>query len=139
MHRVIESHLEAFKSLFELDYKKTKIFEAFVNYVILKSYFPDNVQPQELIYEGDDPGIDGVLFLFDSNYIGSIDELKSTLKSSRQNWRVQIIFIQSTTSQSWEKKKINSFESALLDFLEAENSYPRSDFLQEKRKCLILL
>lgn len=91
MHRVVRSHLVDFKRRFNITQCDDKSFEAFVNYSVLRSYSEDHVAPEDLIYDGDDPGIDGVMFFVDGAYISSVDELEDVINKSRRD--VEIIIV----------------------------------------------
>jgi hypothetical protein len=72
MHRVVKAHVADFQKKFEVSDQESKQFEAFVNYVVLRSLSAETVDPKDLIYEGDDPGIDGILIFIDDNYVSAV-------------------------------------------------------------------
>jgi hypothetical protein len=134
MHRVVRSHLANFQQRFNLVQPEAKLFEAFVNYSVLRSYSEDQVAPEDLIYEGDDPGIDGVMFFVDGAYISSVDELEDMIHKSRRDVEIIVVFAESKTSEYWEKMKINSFQSAIIDFINDDDAYPLSPYLEERKE-----
>ena len=83
MHRVVEAHLKDFVEKFDAGGDQSKQFEAFVNYSIFRKYCGDQIDPGELVYEGDDPGIDGYMTFVDEAYVASVDEVEDALKLVR--------------------------------------------------------
>jgi hypothetical protein len=134
MHRVVQSHLVDFKRRFGITRPDDKSFEAFVNYSVLRSYSEDQVAPEDLIYDGDDPGIDGVMFFVDGAYISSVDELEDELNKSRRDVEIIVAFVESKTSERWDKTKINAFDSAVMEFIDEETAYPISSYLAERKE-----
>lgn len=129
MHRVVSAHLEDFKKRFALDLDQSRAFEAFVSYVILRSVTADAVSPADLIYEGDDPGIDSCMIFVDDAYVNSAEEVEEALSGKRRDCDAVIIFIQAKTSEAWNKKEINTFQSGVVEFLSGNSVYPQSDYL----------
>ncbi len=105
MHRVVKAHLEAFMERHVLSESIEKSFEAFVTYCVLRKYYSDAVAPSNLIYEGADPGIDGIVILLDDILIASEEELLEQFKRPRRNFDALIMFTQSKTAESWERKR----------------------------------
>ena len=129
MHLVVKAHLGDFQSKFSIEGDFTKQFEAFVNYAVFRSICAENVDPKELIYSGDDPGIDGVMVFLDDIYVSSQDEVDDVFKGKKRDVEATIVFTQSKTSESWSKSEINNFESGVKDFLSTNPSYPQSDYI----------
>ena len=74
MHRVVQSHLNGFKEEFSLDYKESRLFEAFSAYCIAKQFTFESVDPEALTYEGADPGIDSAFFIVNDQVVTTISE-----------------------------------------------------------------
>jgi len=75
MHRVVKAHLADFQKKFAVSDQESKQFEAFVNYVVLRTFSADVIDPKDLVYEGDDPGVDGILIFIDDSYVSSVEEV----------------------------------------------------------------
>lgn len=133
MHRVIRSHFDNFVQRESLTFSESKNFEAFSAYCIAKSFTFDQVKPESLIYDGDEPGIDAAFFICDEAIVTSIDEADSLFSTSKNNHEITIVLIQSKTSESWDKKQINTFESAVLDFISDSPQHKYNDTLKERR------
>lgn len=134
MHRVVKSHLDDFQKKHSVSDQESKQFEAFVNYVIFRNHCAENIEPRDLVYDGDDPGIDGVLIFIDDSYVSSIEEIESIMSGRKRDAEVTIIFTQAKTSEAWSKAEINTFESAINDFLSEEAAYPHSEYMKNARE-----
>jgi hypothetical protein len=134
MHRVVKSHLVDFQNKHSVSDQEAKQFEAFLNYVIFKTLCAENVEPRNLVYEGDDPGIDGLMIFIDDSYVSSVEEVEEAMTGRRRDAEVTVVFAQAKTSESWSKTEINTFESAINDFLSEEAAYPHSDFMKNARE-----
>lgn len=130
IHRVISAQMKEFSDQFQVVEEDSKTFEALVNYVLLRQMTADNVSPNDLIYEGDDPGIDGVMIFLDDQFVSSPEEVEEILNGRKRDVVATIIFVQSKTSESWVKHEINTFKSAIEDFLSEESVFPMSEFLK---------
>lgn len=133
MHRVVKSHLNDFEKKYSVSDQESTQFEAFLNYTIFRSRCVANIEPRELIYEGDDPGIDGVMIFIDDSYVSSVEEVEEAMKGRKRDAEVTVIFTQAKTSESWSKSDINTFESAITDFLSETAAYPHSDYIKNAR------
>lgn len=109
MHKVIKSHVKSFSQRFSMDLAESKLFESFVSYVIFKYYSGDAIEPVSLVYDGDDPGIDTICFFIEDRHVSSIDEITEIFGNRRRDHDVTIVFIQSKTSDTWQKKGSNKF------------------------------
>lgn len=134
MHRVVKAHLSGFQGKSLVSDDETKQFEAFVNYAVFRSICAENVDPKELVYDGDDPGIDGVMIFIDDTYVASVEEVADAFRGRKRDSEAIIVFTQSKTSESWSKSEINTFQSAIGDFLSDNPSYPNSDYMKSRRE-----
>jgi hypothetical protein len=135
MHRVVKAHLTAFQAKYGLENEdQSKQFEAFVNHAVFRSHCAENVDPNDLIYQGDDPGVDGVMIFVDDAVVSSPEEVDDIFADRKRDAEVVIVFTQSKTSENWSKSEINTFQSAVVDFLDDEPKYPRSEYLVERRE-----
>lgn len=129
MHRVVKSHLADFSSKYSLEREESRQFEAFLNYSVLRSLCAETVDPADLIYDGDDPGIDGIMVFLDDVFVSSEDEIAEFFSSRKRDVDATVVFTQAKTSESWDKKEINAFQSATIDFLADTHAYPHSEFM----------
>jgi len=134
MHRVIKNHFDNFVKKYNLTHNESKNFEAFSSYCIAKHYTFDNVNPETLIYDGDEPGIDSAFFICDESIVTSLDEINALFDKKKNNHDIVCILIQSKTSESWNKKEINTFESAVLDFISENSEHKYNNELIERKE-----
>lgn len=134
MHRVVKSHLSDFEKKYMVSDQESKQFEAFLNYVIFRSRSAVNIEPRELVFEGDDPGIDGAMIFIDDSYISSVEEVEEVIKERKRDADATVIFTQAKTSEAWSKADINTFESAISDFLSENAAYPQNEYIKNARE-----
>lgn len=135
MHRVVKAHVAGFSKRHGLeDEDISKQFEAFVNHAVFRSHSAETVDPKDLVYQGDDPGIDGVMIFVDDSYVSSREEVDDIFKNRKRDVEATVVFTQSKTSESWVKSDINTFQSAIIDFLDDDPKYPRSEYISECRE-----
>lgn len=134
MHRVVKSHLADFEKKHPVSDHEPKQFEAFLNYAVFRTYCAENVEPRDLIYDGADPGIDGVMIFIDDSYVSSIEEVDEAMTSRKRDAEVTIVFTQAKTSETWSKADINTFESAINDFISEQAVYPHSEYMKNARE-----
>ncbi|MDX7613291.1 AIPR family protein [Aeromonas hydrophila] len=136
MHLVTKSYFDEFCKKFEPSYNDAKNFEAFVNYCAFSKFSGDNIEVGDLVYEGPDPGIDGALLFLDDRAIFSADELEDVFDTTKREYSTSIIFTQAKRSTKWDKKEIESFVAAIVDYLSEEPAYPHSQYLADFKKML---
>ncbi len=139
MHRVISAHVQEFQKAHELSLDPSKAFEAMTAFAMLRKYSADTVGVLDLVYTGDDPGIDAVLIFLDDTYIASAEEAREIFARSKREIIVQIVIIQSKSGENWVKKEINSFESAIIDFFREHSNYPIDSYLIDRRETFAVI
>jgi hypothetical protein len=134
MHKVVQNHLADFSEKYSVEKVISKQFEAFVNYTVFRTLCAEAVDPNDLVYEGDDPGIDGVMIFVDDVFVSSADEVDEFFSTRKRDVEATIVFTQAKTSESWDKKEINTFQSGIVDFLSEDHHYPHGDYLIAARE-----
>jgi hypothetical protein len=135
MHLIIKAHLNEFADRYELKSdQESKNFEIFSNYLIFKSFSAENIDAEKLVYYGADPGIDGIFIFADDRHISSDDEINQIFRDKKKDVEINIVFTQVKTSESWSKQQINTFQSAINDFLSEKSHYPQDTYIKEKKK-----
>lgn len=128
---VIKSHLENFirdLGYENLDLSKdnnlTRIFERFVNHLILSQIYHKEITKQFVesvstgdAIEGSDCAIDGLIILIDGNLILCKDDL-SSVDLNRKGLEVRFNFIQAKTSARFDKGDINNFMTEVKLFFD---------------------
>jgi len=135
MHRIILSHLNQFvkeQSLEGLD--ETKQFERFSNFCIVSKFYPTRFDIETVTSEEDDCGIDGIAFIIDNELITTSEEIEKVFKKPKKNITVDIIFIQSKTSENFNRGDILKFGTGVLDFLNDQPNLPQGEFIENSKK-----
>ncbi|MCX7378325.1 MAG: AIPR family protein, partial [Alphaproteobacteria bacterium] len=134
MHPVIRAHMNNFAEKYSVSFEEYKQFEAFLNFSIFRIYSAENIDPNELVYEGDDPGVDGVMIFIDDSYISSVEEVEEAMAGRKRDADVTIVFTQAKTSESWSKSEITVLQSAIIDFLSEDVEYPSSEYMKNVKE-----
>ncbi len=135
MHRIISSHLKTFSKEHEIEsMDEQKRFEHFVNYCVASKYYSGRIDTSEITTNDNDAGIDGIIVIADGELVTTEEEINSIFESHKRNVEIEFIFIQSKTSEKFEKKEITNFGDGIYDFLSEEPSFPHDDVLAEAHK-----
>lgn len=139
MHLIVRSHLNDFSRIYPSTLDESERFEAFLNYCVLRQFSADNVDPADLVFLGQDPGIDGAMIIIGDAYVSTEEELVATLDAQSRDVDVSILFTEAKRSESWNKSEINSFSMGIADFLSEDPSFPMSNKLAEVRNLFFKL
>ena len=135
MHRIISSHLKTFSKEHEIEFlDETKRFEHFVNYCVASKYYSGRVDTSDITTSDEDASIDGIIIIADGELIRTEEEITFIFDSHKRNIEIDFIFIQSKTSEKFEKKEITSFGDGVYDFLSEKPAYPHDEALSEAHK-----
>lgn len=66
------------------------------------------------------------MIFIDDSYVSSVEEVEDAMSSRKRDAEVTVVFTQAKTSEAWSKAEINTFESAINDFLSEEAAYTKS-------------
>ena len=142
MHRIIQSYVKTFceDNGISQQVKEDKQFEYFANYCIIRSFYPEDFDPQLITTdEGDDAGIDGISFLIDGELVTTLNEAQDIFKRPKRNISVTIYFMQAKTSESYEKGEILKFGQGVVDFVADHSELPQSDFIKDQKGIFNLI
>lgn len=135
MHRIIQTHLKKFATEKELlDLNAEHQFEMFANHCLISRFYSGKFDIRDVTTDEDDAGIDGVAIIADSEIITTVDEIEALFKSHKRSIEIDFVFIQSKTSESFEKKEITNFGEGVFDFSCDESEFPQDDVLSEARR-----
>lgn len=129
---IVDGYLNEFKSTYgEFGTKDESIlFEHFINYLIIKSEFTDDISIERLsVGGGSDLGIDGICILV-NNFIAYDLETAKTLSEELFKGKplaIDYVFVQSKTSASFDCAEIgNFFEGVECFFMSSECVKPKN-------------
>lgn len=137
MHLVTKSYFDAFCEEYNFAKGDTKSFEAFCNFCAANFFSDDDLNPEDLVYDGADPGVDGALLFVDGRAIYTVDELTALLGGGKREYEFQFLFTQDKSSETWKKGEIDTFSAALIDLLSETPAQPHSDYLVEFKKIFV--
>jgi hypothetical protein len=142
MHKIISAYINEFcdDSFISETEKESKKFEYFINYCLSCSKYCDDVNVLEVTTQEDDAGLDGILIFIDGQLITTVDEAKKCFESHKRNLEVQVLFVQSKTSDSYDRGEILKFGDGVVDFVSETPSLPQGEFVRNYKKifdCII--
>jgi hypothetical protein len=131
MHRIIKSHLESFAKSNGLEQLDESVqFEMFVNYSVMAAKMIGAIEIENITTGEGDDGTDGIAILINEELIISDEDAKSMFRSERKNQDVEIIFIQSKRSESYDLGDFLKFKESINKFLSPED-YKTNDDIQK--------
>lgn len=141
MHRIVQSYLKTFCEENEIvnSLSDEKKFEIFSNYCVIRSFYPEEFDPELITSDEMDAGIDGICFLIDNEIVTTKMEAEAVLSRPKKNIPVSIYFIQSKTSDNYDKGEILKFGQGVSDFISIVPQLPQGDFLKGQREIFNLL
>lgn len=137
MDRIINSHLNQFSQEHAVESETEDVrFEKFVNFAVLQSQIAKRLD-LELVTTGDgEDGIDGVAVIINEELVIGKEEARAALNNQRKNNDVQVIFIQSKTSNSIELGDFLKFKEATLRLISEDDYCSECAVQLEAREAL---
>lgn len=130
MHKIIESCLKQFSEENELGLEKeSKQFELFSNCILAYERCPTSFDFRDITSDEDDAGIDGIIFFVDDELATTIDEVKDIFSRRKKSISVDIVFVQSKTSENYDRGEILKFSDGVEDFISSSSNLPQGQFL----------
>lgn len=137
MHRIINSYLNDFSNSYSIEDESTsKQFEFFVNYCLAYERYPGEIDFREITSDSVDSGIDGIVYIVDDELVTTIDEIKKVFSTPKKNISVNILFIQSKTSESYDLGDVYKFYNGVDDFISQSPQLPHGEFLNSAKLIL---
>lgn len=134
MHRITKTHLESFiKSHGFEQLDEYKQFELFVNYSVLAGRLVNTYELDDVTSSETDDGIDGVAIIIDEELVISSEDAGACFSSGRKNHDVEIVFIQTKTSENYDLGDFLKFKEAILRFTASDN-YESNDTVQNNAR-----
>lgn len=134
MHRIIKSHLESFVSSHGLEQHDESVqFEMFVNFAVMSSKMIGTVDIDNVTTGEGDDGTDGISVIINEELIISDEDASVVFNSERKNHDVEIIFVQSKRSESFDLGDFLKFKESILKFINSED-YSVNDEVQENAR-----
>ncbi len=122
MDRIISSFMDDFCE--EFNYKnleQSKLFEHFVNYIIVSKIYPDRHSLDKMNVGGTrNPGIDGLAIMVNGHLVTSHEEIDYFIEDD-ELLSVEFVFVQAKTSDSFDLGGISSFIASVKEFFRDGN------------------
>lgn len=133
MNRILQSHLDGFSREHGLQREdKYKQFEKFCNFSILSSKLA-SIDLDDVTTSNGDDGIDGIAIIINEESVISKEDAETIFRSQRKNNDVEVVFIQSKTSESFDLGDFLKFKESILRFCNTnEESYTVADSTQKE-------
>lgn len=142
MHRIIQSYVKTFceENGISKQAKEDKQFEYVANYCIIRSFYPEDFDPELITTDdADDAGIDGICFLIDGELVTTFNEAQDIFNRPKRNISVTIYLMQAKTSESFDKGEILKFGQGTVDLVTEHSELPQSDFIKDQKEILNLI
>ncbi|NAT78510.1 AIPR family protein [Dickeya dadantii] len=134
MHRIVKAHLESFVKSFGIENLEEDVqFELFCNKALLSSRISMDFEIDDVTSGSGDDGMDGVAIIIDEELCISPEDATSVYSSQRKNHDVDIVFIQSKRSESFDLGDFLKFKESIFRFVE-ETPYSSADDIQKNAR-----
>lgn len=127
MNKIIASFLEIHKKEYAIEgFQPSDVFEHFVNRCVINKYSNDRFDPQDIMTDEGEKGLDGVAICVNGRIVTSIDDLEAIHNESKV-MEVKFVFVQSKTSESFNGGEIGTFIYGVKAFFADENLRPTTN------------
>lgn len=130
---MIKARINSFKTNHALsDLKEDKLFELFVNDVLLRSHQPDlSVTEDTLLDEcsvggSDDMGIDGLAIKVNGIFVSTEQDIDELIELNKQ-LSIEFIFVQSKNKDKLDSGEFGKFTDGITDFLSDNHLEPHNE------------
>ena len=134
MHRITKTHLNSFVESHGYEQlPESKQFELFVNHSVLASRLVNSYEHDDVTSSEADDGIDGIAIIIDEELVISSEDAETCFTSGRKNHDVEVVFIQSKTSEGFDLGDFLKFKEAILRF-STSGTYLSKDSVQNNAR-----
>lgn len=121
--QILESYFESFCDSQGLGKKSSENFEHFVDYCVLSKYIPSIFDLNNVnVGKNGNYGIDGMAIIVNECLITSKDDIDKFIEKTN-SLKVELVFIQTKYSESFEFGDFLKMTSAICDFCGKENKF----------------
>ena len=132
MNQIIKSFLTTHIKEYGLEkIKESTAFEHFINRIIINKYSSERFDPEIIMTDDGEKGLDGVAIIVNERIISDNAELESILMNS-PSIDVRFVFIQSKTSDKFSASEIGDFVYGVKAFFESEDARPVTNERMER-------
>jgi hypothetical protein len=135
MHRIIKAHLDSFVRNFGLDgIAESAQFEQFSNYAVIASRTASSYELDDVTTGEGDDGTDGIAVIIDEDIVISEEDAQSIFLEAKRNHDVEVLFIQTKRSDSFDLGEFLKFKESILKFVNADDYTVNDDVQLSARK-----
>lgn len=132
MNKIIKSFLNTHIKEYELEaLSEEKAFEHFINRCIINKYSSERFDPDIIMTEAGEKGLDGVAIVVNERIISDINQIESVMEDA-SNLDVSFVFIQSKTSEKFSASEIGDFIYGVKAFFESAENRPETNGKMER-------
>lgn len=136
MNKIIEGFLKTHTAEYSLDGEEIEaIFEHFVNRCIVNKYVADRFNPDDIMTEPGEKGLDGVAIVVNDRLIMAKEDIDYLVKTDK-DLSVNFVFIQAKTSESFSGSEIGDFIYGVKAFFTDGKERPQTNEKMEKMIAL---
>ena len=138
MNRIVKAHLDSFASKFGFENDAEDVqFEKFCNYSILTPKIGSSFDIEDVTTGKGDDGCDGITILIDEEVVSSQEDAVIIFSSPKRNHDVDLVFIQSKRSDSFDLGDFLKFKESVLRFIDDKSDSSPDDELQSSYKKVL--
>lgn len=133
---MIKARINSFKTHHALsNIPEDKLFELFVNDVVLRSHQPDVGISEEVILDecsvggADDMGIDGLAIKVNGIFVSTKQDIDELVELNKQI-SIEFLFIQSKNKDKLDSGEYGKFADGIIDFLADEHHEPHNEKIE---------
>ncbi len=119
------------------DHDRHTAFEVFVAEHVLRRFHIEVLSPADLeaahCGSTHDNQIDTLAILVDGSMVGSPEQATALIEGS-DDPRVSYVFVQTTTSTSFERQKMNNFVAGVVSFFSDQPFFPENQVIADRRR-----
>lgn len=135
MHRIVKAHLDSFVKNFGLDgMPESAQFEHFSNYAVIASRTASPYELDDVTTGDGDDGTDGIAVIIDEDIVISEEDAQSIFSGAKRNHDVEVLFIQTKRSDSFDLGDFLKFKESILKFVNADEYTVNDDIQVAARK-----
>lgn len=135
MHKIVQAHLDNFSKSFGIEKLDEDVrFEMFCNKSILNPHICTAFEIDDVTTSNGDDGTDGIAIIIDEELCLSPEDATAIFATAKRNHDVEVAFIQSKTSESFDLGDFLKFKESVLRFANIEKEYEAVDGLQKNAR-----
>ncbi|HEY9062308.1 MAG TPA: AIPR family protein [Pseudobacteroides sp.] len=132
MNQIIESFLKTHIDEYGItNLNKETAFEHFINRLIINKYTVDRFDPEEVMTDTGEIGLDGIGIIVNNILVTDADSLNAAIKQSSTP-DVKFVFVQTKTSESFDGDEIGTFCFGVKCFFAPVEKKPKTNEKIEK-------